>query len=99
PTLLYSFSLHGALPIFIGIAAIVGGVVLSVVTPRARLPGTARRFFITVMAGLALGWLSFGALVFSVQDRLVFSPRGLSPSRLERDRKSTRLNSSHVKIS
>lgn len=78
------FAARRTTALLIGIAAIVSGVVLNVVTPRARLPGTARRFFITVMAGLALGWLSFGALVFSVQDRLVFSPRGLSPSRLER---------------
>src|SRR5690625_869960 len=59
-------------------------VILIVVTTRTRLPGSAGRFFIAVLAGLAPGWLSFGALVYSVQDRLVFSPRGLSLSLLER---------------
>lgn len=50
----------------------------------ARPVGPAARFLIAVVAGLALGWLGFGVLVYSVQDLLVFSPRGLSPSRLER---------------
>src|SRR5690625_3307822 len=78
------FAARQTTALLIGVAAIGIGVVLNVVTTRARMPSSAGRFFIAVMAGLALGWLSFGALVYSVQDRLVFSPRGLSPSRLER---------------
>src|SRR5690625_4405943 len=78
------FAARQTTALLIGVAAIVIVVILNVVTTRARLPGSVGRFFIAVLAGLALGWLSFGALVYSVQDRLVFSPRGLSPSRLER---------------
>lgn len=83
--------------LLIGVAAAVLGLVLNVVTVRRR-SGTPRRgigsgqpraaasFVIAIVAGVAVGWLSFGVLVYSLQDALVFSPRGLSESRLERIR-------------
>src|SRR5690606_39349260 len=93
-----SFASQRGTMLALGVAAVALGLLLAASTLRRRRhagrsgeAGTA----LTLAAGAVLGWLAFGLLIYNVQDALVFSPRPLSPS----DRKSTRLNSSHVKIS
>ena len=53
------FAARQTTALLIGVAAIVIGVILNVVTTCARLPGSVGRFFIAVLAGTAPGmvWL------------------------------------------
>src|SRR5690606_40974190 len=84
PTQIYTLSLHDALPIFLQ------GIGASMMTPIARLVllrSTPRNQLVAAMS-----WLSVPALI----GPLTGPPLG---GFLTTDRKSTRLNSSHVKIS
>lgn len=46
----------------------------------------AVRFAGPLVLGAMLGWFAFGVFIYAVQDQLVFSPRRLTPERLERVR-------------
>lgn len=82
-----SFASQRGTMLALGVAAVALGLLLTASTLRRRRhagrsgeAGTA----LTLAAGAVLGWLAFGLLIYNVQDALVFSPRPLSPSRLER---------------
>src|SRR5690606_40500392 len=85
PTQIYTLSLHDALPIFLGSAL---GALFTLALSRL---GSLVRLGVLLLELLQSGLLGLGA-----RTRLLLA---LLLGFLGRDRKSTRLNSSHVKIS
>lgn len=84
------FAAQGARALFGGAAALLIGTALSCVSSRPRTRGqtksrwAVRAFASSMLRGIVLGWLGFGALVYFIQDALVFNPRGLTDAQLQR---------------
>lgn len=79
------FSDRAALAAFVGAVAFIAGFVVRVTTIRRGRNRDRRSGHVVraVVFGVAIGWLACVALVYGLQDRLLFSPRPVSGSRLE----------------
>lgn len=75
--------------LIIGVAGLILGFTVNVfsarrdLVPKGRI-GRSERILINGAIGLFGGWLAFAVIVYAVQDQLLFSPRPVSSSRLER---------------
>lgn len=74
--------------LLIGFVTLVAGLIVNFKVARTtRIEtgriGPAERATLRIVVGLVIGWIGFGAVVYAMQDRLVFSPRSVSSSRME----------------